>query len=120
MALNSDLKRAKISARLRSIMDSYGISQSDLSRASGISRSSICRYLAGDVAPSYRSAVRLAEALQVSAEWLMGSDDIYSVNALTEIYNALDEQGRKRLLGYAGSLFSLSKNADDKSSEEDV
>ena len=104
MAINTEIRHTKTSRRLQSIIYSYGIRPCDLSRATGISRALISRYLSGEYTPSTANAAKLAEILHVSPAWLRGEDDIENLNKLTEIYNSLNEGGKDRILEFAEIL----------------
>lgn len=82
---------------------------SDISRATGISRALISRYLAGEYSPSPRNAAKLAKFFNVSPEWIRGIDDREVLNKLTENYNSLNDAGKERVLEYS----ELLKNATD-------
>ena len=58
--------------RLRDEIAKQHISQSSLARKVGIDRSSVTHYLHGDVQPSQLILFRIAEALDVDADYLMG------------------------------------------------
>lgn len=65
---------ATISERLRQAMSIRNIKQVDLVKATGICKSSISTYLAGDYKPKQQGIYKLAKALNVSEAWLMGLD----------------------------------------------
>lgn len=71
MSKNDEFAKRLQSARL---MKSW--SQQDLSRNSGVDQAQISRYESGASLPRPRMASKLAEALNVSALWLMGSTAI--------------------------------------------
>lgn len=58
--------------RLRDELNKQNISQSTLARKIGLDRSSITHYLNGKVQPSLLVLFRIAEALDVDADYLMG------------------------------------------------
>lgn len=60
--------------RLREAMSSAGKKQIDLARETGLSHSTISRYLSGVVEPRQGAAHKLAAALDVSEAWLWGYD----------------------------------------------
>lgn len=104
MAVNTDVRHSKSARRLQSIINSYGIKPIDLSRATGINRATISRYLSGEYTPSDENARKLAETLKVSASWLQGRDDIENLHQLTTNYNSLNEIGKDRILEYSEIL----------------
>ena len=67
-------KIAEFSQRLRQIMDERGLTQSELAKFSGVSKSSISRYLSGAWKAKQDTIYDMARVLQVSEAWLMGYD----------------------------------------------
>lgn len=65
---------ARISERLESAIKVRGILQSELAELTGIARSSICTYVKGEYEPKQRNLYKLAKALDVDVDWLMGYD----------------------------------------------
>lgn len=61
-----------IAKRLHIALDASGMSQTDLSKRTGINKASISTYLSGTYEPKQKNVFRLAEALDVSPSWLMG------------------------------------------------
>jgi transcriptional regulator with XRE-family HTH domain len=51
-----------------------GLTQDDLSRMSGIARTSVCSFETGDREPSMKSFRKLCVALKVSADYLLDID----------------------------------------------
>lgn len=64
----------RLPRRLGLAMRSCGMSQGELARASGVSGSTLSGILAGKRLPHLPTALRLAETLDVSIEWLVGMD----------------------------------------------
>ena len=60
--------------RLREAMNDAGKKQTDLVRETGLNRSTVSRYLSGEVEPRQDAAYKLALALNVSETWLWGYD----------------------------------------------
>lgn len=58
--------------RLREIREERGMSQSELARLSNVHRVSICRYEHGTKKPNIDSLKRLADALDVPVDDLLG------------------------------------------------
>ncbi|UXV29982.1 XRE family transcriptional regulator [Mammaliicoccus sciuri] len=79
--------------RLKQIMTEKNISQSELSRRTGIGRNSISDYLSGKYEAKQDKVFELAKALNVNEAWLMGFDisQTRTVNArdITTVYNQL-------------------------------
>ena len=63
-----------VAGRIREAMELREMTQSDLVRATGISKSSISTYLSGDYIPKQLNTEKIARALDVSAAWLSGQD----------------------------------------------
>ena len=60
--------------RLREAMTAAGKKQLDLAKATGLSHSTISRYLSGQMEPKQKAISRLAIELGVSEMWLWGYD----------------------------------------------
>lgn len=67
-------KVATFGQRLREGLDRQGITQTELAKRSGISKSSISRYVKGDWEGKQEAVYALAQALGVNEAWLMGYD----------------------------------------------
>ena len=67
-------KVATFSQRLRAGLERRGFNQSELSARSGVSRSSISRYVKGDWEAKPEAVYAMAQALGVAVPWLMGYD----------------------------------------------
>jgi len=67
-------RTATTAARLREAMDEANKKQIDLSKITGLSHSTISRYLSGQVEPRQEATHKLAAALDVSEMWLWGYD----------------------------------------------
>ena len=65
---------AKIAERLKTALEIRDISQSELSRKTGIGKSSISTYLTGEYEPKQKNIYKMALALNVNEAWLMGAD----------------------------------------------
>ena len=62
------------SERIKEAMDSCGIKQIDLVNATGMSHSTISRYLSGKMEPKPKAISLLARELNVTEMWLWGYD----------------------------------------------
>ena len=60
--------------RIQEAMDAAGIKQIELAAATGMSHSTISRYLSGKMEPKQKAIGRLAKALDVTEMWLWGYD----------------------------------------------
>ena len=61
--------------KVKKLMDEAGMSQKTLARESGISESSICRYLSGELKPRMDVASNIAKALGVTTSYLLGEEE---------------------------------------------
>jgi transcriptional regulator with XRE-family HTH domain len=61
----------KWSEKVKMLLDEKGMNQKDLSKKSGITEASVCRYLKGDRKPRIDIIVNFAEALGVEVEELL-------------------------------------------------
>ena len=68
--------------RLRYAMRLRNISGKELSKKTGISRSSICLYLNGQRTPKTKQFVELADALNVEPFYLLGLKDTMSIEPI--------------------------------------
>lgn len=78
------METGKIIASLR---DKKGLSQTELADKSGVSRVMIGKYERGEAMPSIDAAKKIADALEVSLDYLVGEG----------INSKLDKQALKRL-----------------------
>jgi transcriptional regulator with XRE-family HTH domain len=67
-------RTADIAQRLREAMDNAGKTQADLVRETGLSKSTLSRYLSGKFEPKQIAINKLAVALNVAEMWLWGCD----------------------------------------------
>ena len=65
---------ASAAERIREAMDSKGIMQADLATSTGLNRSTISRYLSGQMEPKPKAIALLARELNVTEMWLWGYD----------------------------------------------
>lgn len=63
-----------IKDRLNEALRLRGITAADLSRMTGINKSSISRYLSGESIPRSLAIGKMAEAIHVSPAWVLGYD----------------------------------------------
>ncbi len=92
------METGKIIASLR---DRKGWSQTELAEQSGVSRVMIGKYERGEAIPSIDAAKKIADALEVSLDYLVGeginaSFDKQTLKRLQELQN-LDEDKKKTL-----------------------
>ncbi|WP_428259684.1 LexA family protein [Gallibacter sp. Marseille-QA0791] len=65
---------ATTAERIQQAMEKNNITQAELCRKTKIGKSSLSTYLSGDYEPKQRNLYKLATALNVTPEWLMGLD----------------------------------------------
>ena len=70
--------------RLQIAFKQSGLTQAQLASATGITKSSISRYLQGEFEPKATAVVKLAAALNVSVEYLMGMESTEQIDLLTD------------------------------------
>ncbi|MDR1801434.1 MAG: helix-turn-helix domain-containing protein [Lachnospiraceae bacterium] len=64
-----------LSVRLKEALDYNGTTLVELSKKSGISYSTLRRYMRGETEPRQNGIFYLAKALDVSPVWLLGYDE---------------------------------------------
>lgn len=65
--------------RVKELMERDSISQKELSNLSGISESSVSRYLSGDMKPRMDILANIAKAFGVTTSYLLGEDNTTKV-----------------------------------------
>lgn len=74
----------------------------------GINKTNFSRYKSGKYFPSEVTLLKLAYFFSVDAVWLAGDDINVSgegLALLSNIYESLDQEGQKLLIGYAQQLY---------------
>ncbi|EZY70807.1 LexA family transcriptional regulator [Staphylococcus aureus] len=103
--------------RLKQIMSERKISQSELSRRTGIGRNSISDYLNGKYEAKQDKVFELAKVLNVNEAWLMGFDISKNRkienNDITSIYNKLTPPRQSNVLKYATNQLEEQNNDSD-------
>ena len=95
----------KFTDRLTEALNLKGWSAADLSRASGVGKDSISRYIHGEIIPKRSKVSALARALSVSPAWLMGFDVAMDGTAQKTIdVEKLSEINRAKLEAYYQAL----------------
>ena len=84
---------SSISARIRSFREAKGWTQDDLAEASGLNRVTIAKYESGRIEPKSKTLARLAAALDLTTDALLGSDGVDMTDEEREMW-ALREQFR--------------------------
>ena len=86
------------SQRLKKAMDEQRVTQSDLSTLTGLGKSSVSKYLSGKNEPMVNTMTLIADALNVSVDWLSGAVDEPSDDGSGHTNNLPVEQAA-RLMG---------------------
>lgn len=68
---------SQFNKRVRALMEEKGLSQKELSKLSGVSEPSLCRYLRGDIEPRLDIVHNVARVLGVAESYLVGLSDKY-------------------------------------------
>ena len=91
---------------LRRFRKAYGLTQKDVSDAIGIQPSAYQAYERGKVKPSIEVLIKIAEAFNVSADYLLGLDETRGVKEtyLLNDFRELDSSGQRSLIDYAEFL----------------
>ena len=77
---------SKFINRVKELMEKNQISQKDLAKLSGISESSISRYLSGSKEPRMDILTNIAKALNTTVSYLLGEDE-----TIPQFDNAFEE-----------------------------
>ncbi len=88
--------------RVRYVREKRGFSQSELAQRAGLPQSTISLFESGDRKPSFENLRKLADALSVSVDYLLGRvEDLDgtagTASAIFRDFNRLDAQGKKVL-----------------------
>ena len=121
------VRMATFSKRLRTAIDMRGISQTELAKKTGISKSSISHYLKGDWEGKQDAVYALALALNVSEAWLVGfdakmergnnltapqsTDDMDEIN---QIFASLSPDNRAKLVELGHLYLTAQHNSEEK------
>lgn len=121
------VRMVTFSKRLRTAIDMRGISQTELAKKTGISKSSISHYLKGDWEGKQDAVYALALALNVSEAWLMGfdakmergnnltapqsTDDMDEIN---QIFASLSPDNRAKLVELGHLYLTSQHNSEEK------
>lgn len=111
MALDTKL----LGQRIKSSRAAQNISQKDLANQVEVSPSAINQYEKGEKVPSTGTLVKLAEALDISADYLLGASnkkDLFLDNKKKEIFNdlfSLNKRDRMQIMSNISFLKEQSK-----------
>ena len=94
------------------LMKKKGINQKQLSELSGISTSSLSRYLNGDIVPRMDIIINIANALQVEPDYFLDEED-KSQSAYTTIATAIARKGNQLSPKEKNQLIALLLGGDN-------
>ena len=97
------------------------VSWSDIARAVNVDRSCMNHYANGRHEPSSATLVALAVYFHVNAEWLAGKDvplQGADTEELLELYNRLNEEGKKKALGLLADYASMPRYMREESADD--
>lgn len=71
------MRNNQTNIRLQLMLDNFGLSQKEFAAKTGLTESTVCRYIQGSRIPNATSLVQIADSMGVSPNWILGygSDD---------------------------------------------
>ena len=83
--------------RVKELMEKHNLSQKELALLSGISESSISRYLSGSKEPRIDNVINIAKVLNTTTSYLMGevNDSSFSTGAFEETLAVVTRNKKK-------------------------
>lgn len=99
----------QIAARLKEIREAKGWTQDDLADAAGMNRVTIAKYESGRIEPKSASLSKLAAALEVTTDVLLGTDGEEMTQDERELWELREQVRRDPERHY---LFSLARDAN--------
>lgn len=103
--------------RMKEALDLRQMKQSDLATKTGIGKSSISTYLSGEYNPKQKNLYKIAKALNVSENWLMGLDvpmeRTKNILTSTELQKQVEEIGFQRFIDLISSVGYEITNIND-------
>lgn len=117
-----------IGDKLRILRESKGMTQDDLAEATGMNRVTIAKYEIGKIEPKSKSLSRLAAALDVSTDYLVGQIDEQEeqehkeekppqtpeARLISASIDSMPEEKRKRALNMFTLLFEQFREEEKK------
>lgn len=92
----------KIAHRIKEAMKDNDMTQADLSRISGISKSTLSEWISGKYEPKQNNIYILSKALKVNPTWLMGLEVQKEIKEdISLIYNQLEAKRQRRVYNFA-------------------
>lgn len=111
-----DETRVKLAERLCVCLDNKGWKAIDLAKEANISKSSISTYMSGDQCPSISLIVKLAKALEVSTDFLLGLSDLESPKEDLKTVYALTGLSDEAIIALK-EIYDMSKTEDKEEKE---
>ena len=102
--------------RLKSARESAGMTQSELGNVIGTSKSVISQYESGQNDPRQSAIPLLAEALNVSINWLMGVDEFDNIQIAAntgDSFDDLPEDDQERIRSFIRKIRQLREDEID-------
>lgn len=100
----------KVIERISHVMKEKNISAAEISRRTGIDRSSLSHYLKGDYYPKTEKVEKIADALNVPASYLFGFTDEMEFSGDPELNELMDQLIR---MTQPGSFGPVTVSIDD-------
>lgn len=76
--MTRERKTREVSRRITGILEAKGWRKTDLIRRSGLKQASVYEWLRGEAEPRGEALSKIAQALEVSTDYLLGSDPTYN------------------------------------------
>ncbi len=80
---------------VKKLMDDSGMNQKELSKKTGISEASLCRYLSGSLVPRMDIVENIAKFFGVSVSELIGKEMIEPKDSFDETYSIVTRNRKK-------------------------
>lgn len=100
------------SKNLKSVMDERGMTQTQLSGLTGISKSGISQYLAGKTTPKINILQKLADALDTSVDFLLGENPVMDTDENGEPLKKVSVEAAAKALGKSEQFIRVSLQRD--------
>lgn len=114
--LDSQIELMDMADRIKSVMNEKGITQSELSRLTGINKGTINHYLKAKYNPRPSVICAIARALNVSEQWIMTgesvSDYTYNESQFIDSYRRLTPEHQHTLSAFMNSLAFTQANEE--------
>lgn len=94
----------EVKNRIAKALEVRDMTAAELSKKSGIGKSSISKYLKGTVIPKQTAIYQMAQALDVSPTWLLGLDVTMNGQHLAIDLDKLTDANREHLFSYYQAL----------------